>query len=108
MLCEDPDMTIEALELREKCSDGRNCTSDCPFNIGKPCPAAEGCPGWEDKMSKYDVIPQDVKEYYEKKIQESGIRMVPGHYPVLMTKEAVDKFIEMSKSLSDYFVNEND
>ena len=29
-------------------SDGRNCTSDCPFNIGKPCPAAEGCPGWED------------------------------------------------------------
>ena len=50
MLCEALDMAIEALELREKCSDGRNCTSDCPYNTGKPCPAAEGCPGWEENQ----------------------------------------------------------
>lgn len=59
---EDTGLTPEQVrELQEKCndcsrrkwyqmgySDGRNCTSDCPYNTGKPCPAAEGCPGWED------------------------------------------------------------
>lgn len=61
---EDTGLTPEQVrELKEKCndcsrrkwyqmgySDGRNCTSDCPYNIGKPCPAAEGCPGYEEKQ----------------------------------------------------------
>ena len=34
-------------ELQE--ADGRNCTSDCPYNTGRPCPAADGCPGYEEK-----------------------------------------------------------
>lgn len=46
-------------------------------------------------MSKYDVIPPDVKAYYNDQLEKSGLRMVPGHYPVLMTKEEVDEFIEM-------------
>ena len=50
-------------------------------------------------MDKYDVIPSDVKKYYEKKIEESGIRGVAGHWPVLTTKEAVDRFFEMLKAI---------
>lgn len=55
-------MIIGIIERQKQCSncsrrkwyqmgykDGKICTSDCPFNIGKPCPAAEGCPGWEDR-----------------------------------------------------------
>lgn len=59
----DTGLTPELVrELQEKCndcsrrkwyqmgySDGRNCASDCPYNTDKPCPAAEGCPGYEDK-----------------------------------------------------------
>lgn len=46
-------------------------------------------------MSKYDAILHDVREYYEQKIKETGFKMVPGHYPVLTTKEEVDRFFSM-------------
>lgn len=49
-------------ELQEKCNDcsrrkwyqigyedGRKCTSDCPYSTERPCPAASGCPGYEEK-----------------------------------------------------------
>lgn len=47
-------------------------------------------------MNKFDKIPPDVKEYYEKRIRESNIKLVSGHYPVLLTKEEVDQFFDMS------------
>lgn len=50
-------------------------------------------------MSKYDVIPADVKEYYNQRLEESGIRRVSGHYPVLKTKQEVDGWIEMFKMM---------
>lgn len=52
-------------------------------------------------MGKYDEIPRDVKEYYNKKLQETGIRMVPGHYPVLKTKEEIDKWFSMWEKMFD-------
>lgn len=59
-------------------------------------------------MSKYDRIPPEVKEYYERRIRESNIKMVPGHYPVLMTKEEVDQFFDMhERSFAVYFEERN-
>ena len=59
-------------------------------------------------MSKYDRIPPEVKEYYERRIRESNIKMVPGHYPVLMTKEEVDQFFDMKeKAFALYFEERN-
>ena len=55
-------------------------------------------------MDKYNVIPNEVKEYYIEKVKESGIFMVPGHYPVLKTKEEIDCFIDIRrKSFEEYF-----
>ena len=48
-------------------------------------------------MNNYDSMPQDVKEYAERKIHESGVRCVPGHYPVFKSKEDVDKWLEMTE-----------
>lgn len=50
-------------------------------------------------MSKYDKIPPDVREYYERRITESDIKRVPGHYPVLMTKEEVDQFFDLQEKV---------
>lgn len=50
-------------------------------------------------MSKYDKIPPDVREYYERRINESDIKRVPGHYPVLMTKEEVDQFFDLQEKV---------
>ena len=44
---------------------------------------------------------EEVKKYAEKRILESNIRMVPGHYPVFKSKEQVDLFIKMSSSMSE-------
>ena len=38
---------------------------------------------------------EEVKKYAEKRILESNIRMVPGHYPKFESKEQVDRFIKM-------------
>ena len=43
-------------------------------------------------MSNHDIIPPDVKEYYERRIAESDVKVVPGHYPVLLTREDVNQF----------------
>ena len=48
-------------------------------------------------MGKYDSMSEELKEYANRRIQESGIRMVPGHYPVFESKEHVDMWIAMSK-----------
>ncbi len=42
-------------------------------------------------MRKYDSMPQEIKDYANKRIKESGILMVEGHYPVFESKEQVDK-----------------
>lgn len=42
----------------------------------------------------------EVKEYAEKRILESGIRRVPGHYPDFESKEHVDDWLAMSKVMS--------
>lgn len=52
-----------------------------------------------EQVNKYNEIPEDVKEYYEKKLQETGIRMVPGHYPVLETKNEVDMYFSMCEQI---------
>jgi hypothetical protein len=38
---------------------------------------------------------EEVRKYAEKRIIESNIRMVPGHYPEFDSKEQVDRFIKM-------------
>ncbi|KJJ77636.1 hypothetical protein [Clostridium sp. FS41] len=38
----------------------------------------------------------EVREYAERKIWESGIRMVPGHYPKFENKEQVDDWLDIS------------
>lgn len=38
---------------------------------------------------------EEVKKYAEKRIIESNIRMVPGHYPEFDSKEQVDRFIKI-------------
>lgn len=45
-------------------------------------------------MRKYDLMPPEVKAYAEKKIHESGIKMVPGHYPAFTSKEHVDLWVK--------------
>lgn len=50
-------------------------------------------------MNKYDVIPSDVKKYYTEKLKELDICMVPGHYPVLKTKEEVDRWFGMMQTI---------
>lgn len=55
----------------------------------------------ESKMWIYDSMPQELKDYANKRIKESGIVMVPGHYPVFESKEHVDKWIEMMQALFD-------
>ena len=37
----------------------------------------------------------EVREYAERKIWESGVRRVPGHYPHFKTKEDVDRFTDL-------------
>lgn len=46
-------------------------------------------------MGKYDSMPPEVRAYAEDKIRESGIRMVPGHYPVFISKGHVDAWLQM-------------
>ena len=57
-------------------------------------------------MSKYDKIPPDVREYYERRINESNIQRVPGHYPVLMTKEEVDQFFDMQEKAFGAYIDD--
>ena len=57
-------------------------------------------------MSKYDKIPPDVREYYERRIAESEIKRVPGHYPVLMTKEEVDQFFDMQEKVFGTYIDD--
>lgn len=46
-----------------------------------------------------------VKEYAEKRILESNIRMVPGHYPDFKSKEHVDMWIKMSQTAFELYEN---
>ncbi len=57
-------------------------------------------------MSKYDSMPQELKDYANKRIEESGIVMVPGHYPVFESKEHVDKWIEINQKVFDLYFGE--
>ncbi|MGF7011986.1 hypothetical protein M2146_002540 [Lachnospiraceae bacterium PF1-22] len=55
---------------------------------------------------------ESVKEYAEKRISESGIRRVPGHYPNFKSNEEVDHFIKSSlrafkDAYSDSFENDD-
>lgn len=58
-------------------------------------------------MKKYDSMPQELKDYANKRIEESGIRMVPGHYPVFESKEDVDKWIEMKQRAFEMYFEES-
>lgn len=58
-------------------------------------------------MGKYDSMPQELKDYADKRIKESGIAMVPGHYPVFKSKEHVDEWVERNqKAFGLYFDGE--
>lgn len=47
---------------------------------------------------------KEVREYAEKRIIESNIRMVPGHYPKFESKEQVDQRLKICEaSFKDYF-----
>lgn len=47
----------------------------------------------------------EVKEYAEKRILESNIRMVPGHYPDFKSKEHVDMWLKMSHAAFELHKN---
>lgn len=49
----------------------------------------------------------EVREYAEKRILESGIRKVPGHYPDFQSREHVDKWLEMSLYMFEHWDDEN-
>ena len=51
---------------------------------------------------------QEVKDYATRKILESGIRMVPGHYPGFRDKEHVDMWLKMSRYAFDEYFGEED
>lgn len=56
------------------------------------------------EVGKYDSMSQELKDYANKRIKESGIVMVPGHYPVFDSKEHVDEWIKMMQAaFTDYF-----
>ena len=57
-------------------------------------------------MSNHNKIPPDVREYYERRIAESDIKRVPGHYPVLMTKEEVDQFFDMQEKAFGAYIDD--
>lgn len=59
-------------------------------------------------MSKYDCMSQELKDYANKRIEESGILMVPGHYPVFESKEHVDKWVEMKQKAFEEYFEESD
>ena len=44
-----------------------------------------------------EIMTDEVREYAERKIWESGIRMVPGHYPEFENKEQVDDWLYISE-----------
>jgi len=47
---------------------------------------------------------KEVHKYFIKKLKEERIRILPGHYPELKTKEEVDKWISIiKKSFEDFF-----
>lgn len=52
-------------------------------------------------------MPQELKDYANKRIEESGIRMVPGHYLVFESKEDVDKWIEMKQRAFEMYFEES-
>ena len=47
----------------------------------------------------------EVREYAEKRILESNIRMVPGHYPDFKSKEHVDMWLKMSHAAFELHKN---
>ena len=49
---------------------------------------------------------EEVRKYAEKRIMESNIRMVPGHYPEFKSKEQVDMFLKMSELSFNEYENE--
>ena len=57
-------------------------------------------------MRKYDSMPQEIKDYANKRIKESGILMVEGHYPVFESKEQVDKEIELRQEAFEFYFAE--
>lgn len=54
-------------------------------------------------MGKYDSMSQELKDYANKRIEESGIIMVQGHYPVFTSKEHVDKWIELRQEAFEFY-----
>lgn len=42
-----------------------------------------------------EIMTDEVREYAERKIWESGVRRVPGHYPHFKTKQDVDRFADL-------------
>lgn len=54
-------------------------------------------------MGKYDSMSQELKDYASKRIEESGILMVAGHYPVFESKEQVDKWIELRQEAFEFY-----
>lgn len=60
-------------------------------------------------MGKYDSMSPELKAYAEEKIRESGVRMVPGHYPVFESKDHVDAWIKMTKyALNDALMEKSE
>lgn len=61
--------------------------------------------GFKDFESIYEealkMVPEELREYAEQRIRESGIRMVSGHYPVFKSKEEVELWFKMAKFLSE-------
>jgi len=44
-------------------------------------------------------VTPDVKEYFQQQYNDSGIRVVPGHWPDFKSREQVDQWITLIKSM---------
>ncbi|HAQ41551.1 MAG TPA: hypothetical protein DCM73_12465 [Clostridiales bacterium] len=44
----------------------------------------------------YNVAPE-IEKYFVERYKKCGVRVVPGHWPEMKTKEDVDRWIELLK-----------
>lgn len=48
---------------------------------------------------------KEVSEYFRDKYSKASFRVVPGHWPDFKSKEEVDKWVEMTQKMVEFFSN---
>ncbi len=56
-------------------------------------------------MAIYRIAPE-IEDYFEEQYENCGIKVVPGHWPEMKTKEDVDKWISGLKMIAGFFTSD--